>query len=264
MAKPEKYALVTGASSGIGWHISLELAERGYHIIGVSNQPEKLELLKSVIGKSYEKECFTLNTDLAVPGAANLVFTLCEEQKVIPEVLVNNAGMLLLGELITRDENKLRQILNLHINTLTELAYLSAKQMKANGVGYILNVSSISAVMQVPVISVYGPTKTYVRAFTRALRIEMAEYNVRVSCLIPGATNTPLNDSLGSKAEFLFNPKLMMQPESVAKKAINGLFKNKAEVVPGILNKITLFVFPLIPTWVIRLLYQTKLGRKLK
>ena len=81
MAKPEKYALVTGASSGIGWHISLELAERGYHIIGVSNQPEKLELLKSVIGKSYEKECFTLNTDLAVPGAANLVFTLCEEQK---------------------------------------------------------------------------------------------------------------------------------------------------------------------------------------
>ena len=264
MAELKKYALVTGASSGIGWHISMELAARGYSIIGVSNQPGKLAELKSLVQQNYESDCLTLDVDLAEPGAANAVYNFCLAQNIAPEVLVNNAGVLLMGELISREQSKLEQILYLHINTLSELCYLFAKQMKTEGCGYILNVSSISAVMPFPVISVYGPSKAYVRAFTRGLRVELAEYNINVCCLIPGATDTPLNESLSKNAESMFKPAIMMKPETVAKRAVRGLFKNRVEIVPGILNKVTLVIIPLIPTWLVRKLYQSRLGRKLK
>ena len=110
----KKYALVTGASSGIGWHLSLELAGRGYSILAISNQPEGLELLKAEVEKLPAVSCHTTNLNLATAGAADEVVALCNQHNMVPEILVNNAGILVVGEFISREPIKIRDILNLY------------------------------------------------------------------------------------------------------------------------------------------------------
>lgn len=258
------YALVTGASSGIGWHISLELAIRGYSIIAVSNQPENLQKLKSELEQNSGIACIPLNKDLTEPGAAEEVYMFCRGKDLQPEILVNNAGILAVGEFASQDRAKVDGILALHINVLTQLCYRFANDMKQSGRGYILNVSSISSVMAFPVISLYGPSKTYIRAFTKSIRSELWEYNIIVSCLIPGATNTPLNDQLDANVDLAIKLGVMMQPNRVAKRAIHGLFKNKAEIVPGLINKLTLILIPLVPRFIVNFFYRSSIGKSLR
>ncbi|MCK5105590.1 MAG: SDR family NAD(P)-dependent oxidoreductase, partial [Cyclobacteriaceae bacterium] len=108
-----KYALVTGASSGIGWHISKELAQRGYYIVAVSNQPEQLEALKKELEHTYLISVVLLNMDLARASAAKEVFDYCDTNQLEVEVLVNNAGMLVLGEAVRIDYQKAADIIQL-------------------------------------------------------------------------------------------------------------------------------------------------------
>lgn len=258
-----KSALVTGASSGIGWHLSLELAKRGYTIIAVSNQPDNLQKLQTVIKEEYQTSCLTLDIDLTGPDAADRVYDFCQDNNVLPEVLVNNAGMLVMGEFASQERRRVDEIIQLHINVVTQLCYLFSKAMKELGRGYILNVASISAVMAFPVISLYGPSKTYIRAFSKAIRTELRVHNVVVTCLIPGATDTPLNDQLAADTDLAVKTGLMMQPEKVARKAIRGLFRGRAEVVPGIINRLALLLIPWVPRFLINYLYGSSLGKRL-
>ena len=136
--------------------------------------------------------------------------------------------------------------------------------MRQAGHGYILNVSSISSVMAFPVISLYGPSKTYIRAFTKSIRSELREDNIIVSCLIPGATNTPLNDQLDANIDLAIKLGVMMQPDRVARSAIRGLFKGRAEIVPGLINKLTLIIIPLVPRFIVNFFYRSSIGKSLR
>ena len=120
--------------------------------------------------------------------------------------------------------------------------------------GFILNVSSISAVMPYPGISLYGPTKAYLRCFTRAIGTEMKLYGVRVTCLIPGATATALYDQHNFNAPLLMKLGILKKPETVAKVGIKALFSGRAECIPGLLNKLIVFLFPIIPHFIIGLI----------
>ena len=256
MNEPIKYALVTGASSGIGWHISRELAARGYSIVAVSNQAEQLNDLKSELVKAWQINVQTLDCDLSLPNAAESVFDFCQQNKLQVEVLVNNAGMLVYGEVVRTDITKIRSILQLHMNTPVMLCRQFGELMEENQKGYILNVSSISAVMPYPTISLYGPTKTFLRKFTRALRTELKGNGVIVSCLLPGATATALYDTKKVNVPLAMRLGIMKKPEDVAKKGIAALFKKRAECIPGFLNKFTMRFIPLIPDILIRFIYR--------
>lgn len=263
MNEPVKYALVTGASSGIGWHISKELAQRGYSIIAISNQPEQLEELKKYLKEDYPAiSVITENFDLSHPGAAKQVFDYCEAQSYNIDVLVNNAGMLLIGVAITLDQSKVAAILQLHINTVAMLCYLFGQKMEAKRVGYILNVSSISAVMPYPIISLYGPSKTFVRYFTRALRTEMKSQGIKVTCLIPGATATALYDAHKVNISLAMKLGIMKVPEIVARAGVKALFGDKAECIPGIMNKVAVVVLRFIPHMVIGWIYRIWLKQR--
>ena len=124
-----KYALITGASSGIGRHISKELAQRGYPIIAVSNQPQQLVNLKKEMESTFPMSVHTFNMDLCQEGAAKKVFEYCESNHLEVEVLVNNAGMLVIGEAVTVDYSKAASILQLHVNTPALLCQLFGKKM---------------------------------------------------------------------------------------------------------------------------------------
>lgn len=251
-----KYAVVTGASSGIGWHISKELAARGYSIVAVSNQPDHLKNLKSELEKGFQINVETINCDLSKTNAAESVFDFCKQKKIKVEVLVNNAGALVYGEVINIDIEVTEKILQLHMNTPVMLCRLFGEVMQKSQKGYILNVSSISAVMPYPTISLYGPTKAFLRHFTRALRTEMKGNGVRVLCLLPGATATALYNSEKINIPLAVSIGIMKKPENVAKIGVTALFKNRAESIPGLLNKLIMIFTPLIPNALIGFVHR--------
>ncbi len=252
----DKYALVTGASSGIGWHIAAELARRGYNIVAVSNQSESLEELKNSLESDFGIIVNVFNCDLTQENAAQEVFSFCGNNNYSVEVLVNNAGTLYFGEALKIDASRMRGIMNLHMSVPAALCRLFIEPMAERKKGYILNSSSISSVMPFPTISVYGPTKAFIRHFTRALRSEVKKHNIKVTCLIPGATATGLYDP--EKYDTAFNRRLgiMKKPEAVAKAGIKALFNNRAECIPGFLNKLIVILIPLIPHSIIGAIYK--------
>lgn len=265
MGKNEKYAVVTGASSGIGWHISKELAQRGYSIVAVSNQTLQLRDLKSSLEKDYNTRVETLDTDLVQEDAAFQVFNFCKGKNLTVEVLVNDAGMFFFGEVTKIDYNRVKSILSLHILTPALLCRLFGEQMAVNGKGYILNLSSITAVMPYPGISLYGPTKAFMRHFSRALRSEMKLDNINVTCLMPGATDTSLYNTGNINAPLLKKLGIMKRPEAVAKAGVKALFRGRAVSIPGLVNKISVLLVPLIPGFIIEVITRrTGLIRKRK
>lgn len=249
-------ALITGGSSGIGLAIAHELAMKGHSLLLVSNQLELLEETKTTIEKAYNVSCTTLCIDLAQTDSPQQVFNFCQKENFEVEILVNNAGMLVFSEVMATPTNRVATILQLHMNTPSLLCRLFGDEMRKKKQGHILNVSSISSVMPFPGISLYGPSKTYMRYFTRAFRSEMKIYNVNVSCLLPGATHTSLYDPNRINIGLAKKLGIMQTPEYVAKKGLKSLFKKRAECAPGIINKLTILFVPLVPSWGIYLLHK--------
>ncbi|MGD0340783.1 MAG: SDR family NAD(P)-dependent oxidoreductase [Bacteroidales bacterium] len=251
MENPLRYALITGASSGIGWHFAEALAKKGYSVVAVSNQPAQLEDLKKSLEQAYRITVVTINIDLAQQDSAQKVFDYCNGENLKIEVLINNAGIFVFGEVASVDYSRIKSILMLHILTPALLCRLFGEQMIERKEGFILNVSSITAVMPYPGISIYGPTKAFIRKFTRALRTEMKSYGINVTCLLPGAANTALYDTSNFKSPLLVKTGLMKKPDSVANAGVRALFKNRAECTPGLLNKLIIVLIPIVPHFII-------------
>lgn len=249
-------AVVTGGSSGIGLSIANELARLGYDIILVSNQYEALENAKRDLISKYKINCSIIYQDLTDRNAGDIVFNKSLEISKSIIILVNNAGMLLFSEMIEIEKGKVEKILQLHITTPTILCNLFGAYMKEKKCGHILNIASISAVMPYPGISLYGPTKTYLKYFSRAIRYELKPHNVNVSVALPGATETNLYDPNKINLQLAKKIRIMKTSDDVAKKCIHGLFKNKSIIIPGIMNKLTVLFLPLIPSRLIYFLYR--------
>jgi hypothetical protein len=256
MTAPSPLALITGGSSGIGRAIAFELASRGYSLLLVSNQEAELSQTKSEIESQFAVRCLTFCIDLAESKAAAQVFDYCLSHQLEVNILVNNAGILVFSEVVSAPTHRVETILRLHIHTPAMLCRLFGEKMKEKRSGHILNVSSISAVMPYPGISLYGPTKTFMRYFTRAFRHEMKHVGIHVTCLIPGATVTGLYDPQRINIPLAMRLGVMLQPEFVAQKAVKALMNNKAECIPGWLNKVTVRIVPIVPRWLIDLIYR--------
>lgn len=244
-------ALITGGSSGIGLAIAHELARLKHNLLLVSNQAEQLKQGQEDLEQQHGIKCWVLDLDLSTTTAPQQVFEFCTENHLQVEILINNAGFLIMSEIIDGEPAAQGNMIQLHMHTPTMLCRLFGAEMKARKSGHIMNVSSISAVMPYPVISLYGPTKTYLRYFTRALRLEMRPHGVNVTCLIPGATITGLYNLTNVNVGRLKALGIFHTPQFVAGKAVRGLMRQKAAVVPGLLNKITLRLMPLLPTFII-------------
>jgi short-subunit dehydrogenase len=169
-----KTALVTGASSGIGLAICHELAKLKYNLLLISNDEAGLKNAKAIIYAKHGINCIVYCEDLSKQEAAKNIVEFCTKNNLDIEVLINNAGILVFSEVAFAKDTDVSKILQLHINTPTFLCNYFSKEMVKNKKGYILNVSSISAVMPYPFISLYGPSKTYMRYFTKN-RIEFAK-----------------------------------------------------------------------------------------
>lgn len=242
------YALVTGASRGIGRAIALQLAQRGYDLLLVARSDDQLTALAQEIGTQYQRQARVLALDLTAPGAAEAVAAWATQQTDQLAVLVNNAGYGLWGRFeqlgLAEQQNMLQ--LNMHLPVALTHALLPAlhKTPKA----YILNVSSTAAYQAVPSLSLYAASKAFLLSFSRGLRYELKASNISVTCLSPGATTTGFTDRAGMGAELQATAnKVSMTPEAVAAIAVAGLLAGEAEIIPGVLNKVSAGLTSIVP-----------------
>lgn len=241
------YALITGASSGIGRHYAAELAQRGYDIIAVSNQPTELESTAVELRTTYGVKVHTMCVDLSQSDAALNIFNHCTEQGWSVDVLVCNAGMLLFSTLVNTDPQRLSTIINLHCTTTTLLCRYFGERMKEQGGGKILLMSSSTAWLPYPTISHYAATKAYLKSFGSSLWYELHRYGVSVTLVFPGAVDTPLyklSDKLRRRFVALG---VMMRAETIAKRGVRAMMRGRRRVTPGLFTKFVVVVCALLP-----------------
>jgi short-subunit dehydrogenase len=246
-------ALITGASSGIGYEMAKELASRGCNLVLVSNEKEKLLTIKGEFERDYHITVNQLCMDLARQNAAEELYEACKTQGLQVSILISNAGMFFFGQTVKTDVTRGKMLLNLHVVTPSILSVLFGRGMKERRHGYIAFMSSISAYKDFPGISFYGSTKRYLMSFAKSLRSEMKEYGVSVTCICPGATATNLYNAAKAPVnlDLALKTGIMMRPDKVARKGLNALFHKKATYIPGIINKIMVLIAVLTPQFLI-------------
>jgi short-subunit dehydrogenase len=241
------YALITGASKGIGRALALQLAKKGYPVLLVARSADELQALATEIIVQYQVKAQWLAIDLSETDATERVIKWCNDNTYPVSILINNAGYGLWGSFETVDITGQLNVIGLNINTLVKLTHGFIPLLKQQSRAYILNVGSTAAYQAVPTLAIYSATKAFVLSFTRALRYELKDSVISVSCLSPGPTDTGFAHRAGLDAFADLAAKFNMQPEEVAAIGLKGLFNKKAEIVPGLLNKLSVTGARLLP-----------------
>jgi short-subunit dehydrogenase len=249
-----RYALVTGAASGMGRIYARRLAQRGYNLVLVDINAAGLDETASMIGE--EVKVLSIVQDLSLMDAADRIYERTEAEKCEVEVLVNNAGVMFCQGLAETSEKMLNVIMMVHMNTPLMLCRKYVGAMKERGCGYILNISSLAAWMIWPGIGMYGCTKRFVRHYSRELRTECRKTGVSVTNAYFGAVDTPLvplKESLRKLARILA---VMIRPEKAVDRALKATFRRRRGVMPGLLNKIFLPLIVVVPDCLLAWIYR--------
>ncbi len=242
------FALITGASKGIGKAIAQNLAAKGYSLLLIARSEDLLKEVSEEIKSSFKVEVQYLAVDLSSSTSAQQVFDWCTQNNFAISVLVNNAGYGLSGPFESYSLEQHVNMIQLNCTTLVQLTYLFLPQLKKQSKAYILNIASSAAYQAVPYLSLYAASKSMVLSFSRALRHELRKSSVSVTCVCPGSTDTDFNvrAKVGPKA-MKTAQKVMMTPEQVGKAAVEAMLDKKAEVITGVINKIGGFITWLLP-----------------
>jgi short-subunit dehydrogenase len=260
---PTTFALVTGASSGIGLAISRELARQGYPVFMVSNEEEKIVEAAAAIEAEYKVKTIPLYADLAQRDSAQKLFDHCVANNIKVKILINNAGVFFFKDITDTAPSRIESVLNLHVYTPALLCRLFAEQMMQENIkGYILNVSSIAARMMMPGITMYSATKGFLRNFSRSMHHEVSDHGIGITTLCPGAAATGLYNLPPRYVKLGIRLGVIITPERLARLAVKKMFKRKAEYIPsGIVNWLFIFLVNIIPEALVRLV-RRKMNRR--
>lgn len=238
MENSTKCALITGATSGIGYELAKLFAKDHYNLVIVARDPAELEKTSSELEKSGIK-VISIVKDLFLPHAAEEVYNEVKMKGIEIDVLVNNAGHGIYGQFIETDLEMEINIIQLNVISLMTLTKLFVKDMVKRGSGKILNTSSIASKSPGPWQSVYHGTKAFVQSFTEAIREELRDKGIGVTALLPGVTDTDFfkkADMMESK--IVQDKDSMSDPADVAKDGYEALMAGKDMVISGMKNKI--------------------------
>lgn len=239
-------AVITGASSGIGYELTKHFAADGYDLVLISRSRDKLETVGEELETRHGIDTSVVVSDLSEPEAARDVYETIHAADHTVNALVNNAGFGVYGEFIDTDLEQELDVIYLHVVTVTVLTKLFAKEMAARGHGYILNNASTAGFAPLPTSVVYSAAKHYERAFSEALAEELADEGVTVTALCPGETDTEFMER-GNYEEAAYEEQDMMDPATVAKAGYDGLMNGKRVVIPGMKNKARVFLRRVLP-----------------
>lgn len=235
MSRP--LALVTGASSGIGADLARELAKDGHDLVLVARSEDRLKSLAAEL-EGHGAAVTVRAQDLAKPGAAADLAGWLKQQGHAIDVLINNAGFGDAARFVEAEPQRLTDMMQLNMVTLTGLARALAPAMVARGKGRIMNVASTAAFQPGPEMAVYCATKAYVLSLSEALAFELTGSGVTVTCLCPGATHTGFAETAQAGGNALFNAPNVLTSEKVAREGYAAMQRGKRVAVIGTLNKL--------------------------
>ncbi len=242
------FALITGASGGIGWALARELASRKHDVLLIARSESNLISHCHELHEKFGITAEYLSLDLSIADSALTVRDWLLEKDYGIDILINNAGFGSWGNIKNIEREELNQMMRLNMLTLADLCKVLLPLLEGHPKSFILNVSSTASYQAVPTLATYAATKAFVLFFSRGLRWDLKETTVSVSCLSPGSTSTGFMDrahmsnDLKDKAE-----KFNMTPEEVARIGIRGMFAGKAEIIPGLINKVSVALVELMP-----------------
>jgi short-subunit dehydrogenase len=225
-------ALITGASAGLGLEFARQLSKRGRKLVLVARRQDRLDALAAELGNAR-----TVALDLSDAGSTAALMANVAAAGEHIETLINNAGFGLRGRFVELDAARQRQMIDLNVTSLTELCRAVAPGMVEHGSGAILNVASTAAFQPGPNMAVYFATKSYVLSFSEALHEELKPHGIRVTALCPGPTKTEFGEVAGFGENSAFD-RMAADAASVVSAGLKGMDRNRALVVPGLLNKV--------------------------
>lgn len=236
-------ALITGASSGIGKSIAIELAKKGSDLVLVARRKKRLEELKEELDKlNLNINIKVISNDLSSTFNCIKLYEQLKNENI--DIVINNAGFGLAGEFFESNLDRELDMIDLNIKCVHTLTKCFIKDFKNKNYGFILNVASIAAFQPGPLMATYYATKSYVYSMTMAINEELrkAKSNVYIGCLCPGPVETEFNKV--AKVEFAIPG---LASEYVAKYAIKKMFKRKSIIIPGWKIKFTYFLSKISP-----------------
>ncbi len=246
-------ALITGASSGIGYEMATILSQKGYDIIAVARREEKLEKLKESLKTDVEIMCLDVTRDEDIEKIALRIDEV--------DVFINNAGFGVFGDFCSSPLDDELKMMDTNLCAVHILTKLAAQKFKARNHGYIMNVSSIAAFFPGPLFSAYYASKAYVYRLTLALYEELRreKSNVKISVLCPGPIKTEFENvakvSFGT-GEEKGRGLIIADKREVASYAIEKMLRGKLIIIPGKLMKVAVFFRRILPEKTLcRLLY---------
>lgn len=244
MKSPLPKTLITGASSGIGYHLAREFAAHGHSLVLVAPDEDELQSIADEIADEYGVPVDVIAVDLRDPGSIEQIEALADQSI---EILVNNAGHGKRGnswEISLEDDIAM---VKLNIVAVLRLTKLFLPAMVARGAGRILNTASIAGFEPGPGYAVYSATKAFVLHYSESLATELKDTGVTVTALCPGPTDTDFflkADMIESRA---FQQAQLMAPQDVAKSGYEAAMRGDRVIVPGMANKTMVFMRRLIP-----------------
>lgn len=247
MEPTNRYALVTGGTSGIGYELAKLLAKDGYNLILVARQQEGLDKVSQELSLMYKVKVETMSKDLFYPGNAFELVDDIRAKGIQVDVLVNDAGQGQYGEFVDTDIQRELDIIHLNISSLVVLTKSFLKDMVARGEGKILNLSSIAGKMPGPLQAVYHGTKAFVHSFTEAIREEVKDTGVTITSLLPGATNTDFFRKAQMEESKLVQEGHLADPIKVAADGYKALMEGDDMVISGMKNKFQVGMSDVMP-----------------
>ena len=241
----ERWAIVTGASSGIGAEFARKLAARGMHLILVARRKQLMEELAADLHTRHGTRCEVIVADLSDANESARLIKEVTARGYPIELLVNNAGFAVVGEMTGTNVERIMEMVRLNVGALTELTYLVLPGMVERGHGAIVNVASVAGFQPVAYMGAYAASKSYVLHFSEAIWAEARSHGVTVMALCPGITRTEFF-TVANVAGWL-KKQASQSPEQVVKTCLKGLEKKRQYIVSGWKNYILSLLVRLAP-----------------
>lgn len=224
-----KWALVTGASAGLGEHIALDLAASGAHLVLTARRADRLEALAQRIRSQYSVEARVIPADLSLPEAPQQLYDATEAAGLPIDILINNAGFGFLGKFHDSTPEWDRQMVTLNCAAVVHLTHLFLPRMIERRRGYIMMLASAASFQPIPYMSTYAATKAFDRFLGEALDAEVRQYGIRVSSLCPGPTQSEFAQVAGMNSSAF---RRVTPAEPVVRRGLLDLAKGKPTSYP--------------------------------
>lgn len=254
--KKNQWALITGASAGIGAEFAKQLAAQGWSLVLVARREDKLQELQISLENQYAIECRYIAKDLSEPTANQDIYSYCQSNNLSIGMLVNNAGYGVPGDFDAVNWKTHQQMLQVMLVSVTELTHLFYPAMKARKNGFIINVASLAGlVISTAGHTLYGAVKSYLIKFSHSLHLEAKESDVHVTALCPGFTYSEFHDVNGTRNMVSqMSKKMWMTAEDVVAQGLSAVEQNKPVYINGWRNRMIANMVKILPERLVRIL----------